>query len=1179
MLYRSFGFSTAVTILLGFSLAPAQTPDSTRPTVGYAIATADASQSLPAGLLVYGLIQNSVLVSETGVPASPAIRNAALLAEISPGLNGGVAIANPNDRSATVTLALVDANAGAQLGKTTVTIPANGQTAKLLTELFPAFTNPSTGVFRGVLGMISDVPVASTALRISSNSRGESLLTTLPVVNLDETPSSQIRMLPQIADGGGFTTQIALVNPAGRVLEGNIEFYRQNGNALPVSIKTQRVSSVRYSIPPYGLFFTQSDGTQVDVSVGSAIVRPDTGQAAPSATAIFSYRLRDVLVSEAAVPASPQVRRARIYVDYSQLRNTGLAISTPPGSPLHAQLTFNRIDVTADPITTTLDLQAGGQTARFIDEMFSVSRPSRGVLEISANTPFAVVALRQTATARDDVLFTTLPIATPEIAQPSTLIFPHLVLGGGYYTEVILLGNGEASASRITTIEPEPKPLTNFSGVIVFRQGNPPAPLAVWLNGIFGVTFPFNVPNVGALPLLPQATAPNPVILTSALPDARVGIPYDVLLVASGGAPNYVWALNGSLPPGLRFFPAGRIAGIPAQLPPETTRRQDFFTVQATDAGNRVVTANLSITTRAAPLVFPLPNPLPAATVGVRYLFPLPLPIGGAPPYRYQLQTAGGFPPFGITIDPTGFVSGTPVAAGISAFMICAVDSVGENSCVATTLAVQPPPRRNLVVNRRAGGRRAQIPGAAVDTPDGTVTSNPAGINCGGVCNAQYDDGTRVALTATPDANSVFSGWDGDCKGTGECVLIMNADKNVTADFARKVFVLVGKSGDGSGAVTSNPAGITCGSTCSAGFAEGAQVTLTATPTSGSAFAGWEGACIGTGPCNLVLDSDKAVTARFVLSSVQQQRTLTVSRSGAGSGTITSNPAGINCGSTCAAVYADRAQVTLTATASMGSIFTGWSGACAGTGTCTLTMDSDKTAIANFSRAFFVLAGKSGNGAGTVSSSPPGVNCGGTCSAGFAEGTQVTLTAAPDPGSTFSGWSGACTGTGSCALSMNADKAVTAAFSAQTPPAPPSGNSGSYRGAFTGAAVDSTTFSPCRFQHSLSATLFMTISGSGISSSPYSGPFTGSGTDVITVTQNNASNSCFGDTISGPIVGSVSGSAGLVEAHGTVNAAGTTVFIDVTNGTFSGNTLTGTIRIRNEFFDAPVTGTVVLTKQ
>ena len=71
-------------------------------------------------------------------------------------------------------------------------------------------------------------------------------------------------------------------------------------------------------------------------------------------------------------------------------------------------------------------------------------------------------------------------------------------------------------------------------------------------------------------------------------------------------------------------------------------------------------------------------------------------------------------------------------------------------------------------------------------------------------------------------------------------------------------------AGGGTGTVTSNPAGISCGATCGASFALGATVNLTAVPGALSTFAGWSGACAGTGSCAVTLDAAKSVTATFV---------------------------------------------------------------------------------------------------------------------------------------------------------------------------------------------------------------------------------------------------------------------------------------------------------------------------
>jgi hypothetical protein len=176
----------------------------------------------------------------------------------------------------------------------------------------------------------------------------------------------------------------------------------------------------------------------------------------------------------------------------------------------------------------------------------------------------------------------------------------------------------------------------------------------------------------------------------------------------------------------------------------------------------------------------------------------------------------------------------------------------------------------------------------------------------------------------------------------------MSAAKSVTATFnlVPVTYTLnVTKGGDGTGTVTSSPAGITCGADCSEPYNSGTVVNLTATPTSGSVFVGWSGACTGSGSCQVTMSATQAVAAAFA----QATYTFTVTKAGDGTGTVTSSPAGIDCGADCAEPYNRGTVVNLTAAPAAGSTFTGWSGACFGAAACQVTMDAARSAIATFS--------------------------------------------------------------------------------------------------------------------------------------------------------------------------------------------------------------------------------------
>jgi hypothetical protein len=319
-------------------------------------------------------------------------------------------------------------------------------------------------------------------------------------------------------------------------------------------------------------------------------------------------------------------------------------------------------------------------------------------------------------------------------------------------------------------------------------------------------------------------------------------------------------------------------------------------------------------------------------------------------------------------------------------------------------------------------------------TGTGSVTSGPAGIDCGATCTAGFAIGSTVLLTATAGAGSSFTGWTGACSGTEPtCAIATTARRqDATAIFTLlPVPLTIVKQGSGTGAVTSSPAGITCGSACEYGFVNGASVTLTGIAASGSGFGGWSGGgCQAMAmTCTVALSIARTVTATFTA----QPAKLSISTTGTGSGSISSAPIGILCGGICETSFADGTSVTLTATPAESSTFSGWSGACSGTSpVCTISMSAARSAVASFTlRPRLLSVSKVGTGTGTVIGSPSGIDCGPTCQAEYPHGTLVTLTAVADAdaGTYFTGWTGACTGWQStCTVSVDAAKSVIASF-------------------------------------------------------------------------------------------------------------------------------------------------------
>lgn len=265
----------------------------------------------------------------------------------------------------------------------------------------------------------------------------------------------------------------------------------------------------------------------------------------------------------------------------------------------------------------------------------------------------------------------------------------------------------------------------------------------------------------------------------------------------------------------------------------------------------------------------------------------------------------------------------------------------------------------------------------------------------------------------------------------------------------------------GTGRVESAPSGISLSSLDSittAAFPVGTLVTLAAIPDTGSIFAGWGGACNGTGACSVTMDQLWSVSATFTAVPVVQAaptflsfaslvtgnnsapQTVTISNSGA----VTLVVSGITIIGTDPGQFAvapgNCPNLTPTITAG---------GSCTVSVTFSPTSVGDKNASlliagsdpvnpslaitltgTGFLPQYVLTVDRAGTGRGIVNSSP-GIDMAcavGNCTRFYDQGTQVTMTASPDASSVFTGWGGACSGSGSCSVTMNDDKSVTATF-------------------------------------------------------------------------------------------------------------------------------------------------------
>jgi uncharacterized repeat protein (TIGR02543 family) len=321
---------------------------------------------------------------------------------------------------------------------------------------------------------------------------------------------------------------------------------------------------------------------------------------------------------------------------------------------------------------------------------------------------------------------------------------------------------------------------------------------------------------------------------------------------------------------------------------------------------------------------------------------------------------------------------------------------------------------------------------AVTRTGAGAITSSPSGIDCGTGCpsaTATFAQ-TPITLTAMPDAGYVFDGWTGACAGSvsNVCSVALVQPLTQTAATFQQVFTL-NVAVTGSGTVTGT--GISCGSDCNETFDAGTMLTLTAEPDPGYEVYAWSGTGTSCGAglrmCAVTMSQARNVTVEF-----RRQYTVTVNRTGSGTGTVSGGA--INCGSACAALVFTGSSVTLnetpaSATSGSRNVFTAWSGPCSNaSSSCSFTVTADTNVGAQFTLQHQLAVTIGGTGTGSVSSTPSAISCPGTCSAFFDAGSTVTLAQSP-VSSNFDGYGGDCTGA-SCAPAMNAPRNVTATFTA-----------------------------------------------------------------------------------------------------------------------------------------------------
>ena len=428
----------------GRSTTPSGEAETVR--IGYGRIRTDAGSTTPSGIAIFQFRDSQgILISEASVPAAELIQEGRIFAEVNGPVNTGLAIANPNDATATIDFYFTDSG-GTSFSYGTVQLDAHQQTAKFLDQ--PPFNGGSAVL--GTFTFESSVPIAVIALRGFTNEAGEFLMTTLPVAPLSSTATETV-YIPHFAAGGGWVTQVILVNPTDSTITGMVEFLGPGSGttaASPVILTLDDGSTgsdFDYSIPPRSSQRFTTANPSGALKSGSVRATPHSGTPAPSGVVVFSYTAGGKTLSESGVAALPKGSAFRVYVETSGTPDrvgsirTGLAITNTADTSNTLILEVTNLDGSLAAAPATIALPPSGQVARFLDQIFSLPDNFSGVLRITSTAEIAVIGLRLRVNEHGEIKITTTP-PSDEMGTSTAgdTFFPHIADGGGWSTQFIL---------------------------------------------------------------------------------------------------------------------------------------------------------------------------------------------------------------------------------------------------------------------------------------------------------------------------------------------------------------------------------------------------------------------------------------------------------------------------------------------------------------------------------------------------------------------------------------------------------------------------------------------------------------------------------------------------------------------------------------------------------------------
>jgi len=425
--------------LLDSTGAPWSAVDESEPRFGYGrmqVEPGRVSNSIAA-------ISRSVgetVVSETSLAASTPIRAGRLYVNVDGRVNTGLAFVNNENVPAVISFYFTDAK-GVDFGHGSFTVEGKHSISPFVNQ---APFNLRTSM-QGTLTFNSSLPVTVTGIRGLTNERGELLMTTQPVSSLDAPTAHTSIIFPYFSDGGGWSTQLVLVNPTDAPITGRFQFFGPASPGAPVSTLTMTVNGVTgslfdYIIPPRGTVRFVTAIASSDTRIGYILATPKDDSVVPQGFSILSLSNQEgITVSETSVRAASPETAFQMYLEKSATLHSRLAVANPSASPASATFELAPLDGSSLSRITSIVIPAGGHIVPLIEDLFPTVRDGfQGLLRILSTQSIGVTALRIRNNKRGDVIVTSIPVSNDAPSSTSsTLVFPLVVRGGGFSTEFV----------------------------------------------------------------------------------------------------------------------------------------------------------------------------------------------------------------------------------------------------------------------------------------------------------------------------------------------------------------------------------------------------------------------------------------------------------------------------------------------------------------------------------------------------------------------------------------------------------------------------------------------------------------------------------------------------------------------------------------------------------------------